>query len=151
MVCELPKNDRDEEIVDDSTEPTPPKGETPSPTLGATSGDDDFAAGDDLGSDGAPELTPDVPSAELGGDAAAEEIPTLPPSDAETSEAVVDSAGVQDPSTSAEPPSQPRKVATKTDWSNFVPAPAETSAGSGRIRFLDSALAPSPAQGSQAN
>ncbi len=36
MVRDLPEDERDNEIVDDSTGPTPPDGETPSPTLGAT-------------------------------------------------------------------------------------------------------------------
>ena len=134
---DLGENDRDDEIVDDTTEPIPPpvEGETRLPTLGATSGDEDFAAQNDVGPDVGPELTPDVASAEPLGDATVPEGPTLPPSDAETTESVVDPAGAPDPSTSGEAQSQPRRVATKTDWSNFVPAPGYADPKTGKPVF----------------
>lgn len=36
MVRDQPENDRDDEIVEGGTEPTPPEGETPSPTFALT-------------------------------------------------------------------------------------------------------------------
>ncbi len=80
-------------------------------------------------------MTPDVASAEPLGDATVPEGPTLPPSDAVTTESVVDPAGAPDPSTSGEAQSQPRKVATKTDWSNVVPAPGYADPKTGKPVF----------------